>query len=84
MADDDIVVVGIGCKYPGADNLEEFWRVLANGENHVKEIPKERWNVDAFYDPDPNASGGKTYVRNAGFINRFVILKNPNHIIHTI
>ena len=73
MADDDIVVVGVGCKFPGADNLEEFWRVLANGENHLKEIPKERWNVDAFYDSDRNATGRKTYVRKAGFINRFSI-----------
>jgi acyl transferase domain-containing protein len=63
----DIAIVGIGCRFPGADNLEEFWRVLKNGENHVKEVPASRWNLDVFFDPDPNTPG-KTYVRNAGFV----------------
>ena len=66
---DEIAVVGVGCRFPGADNLSEYWSLLMNGENHVKEIPKERWNVDAFYDDDPNKPG-KTYVRKAGFVNR--------------
>ncbi|XP_060585864.1 narbonolide/10-deoxymethynolide synthase PikA2, modules 3 and 4-like [Ruditapes philippinarum] len=65
---DEIAIVGVGCRFPGADNLREFWRVLHRGENHVKEIPRERWNVDAFYDPDPSAPG-KTYVRKAGFVS---------------
>ncbi|KAL4229917.1 hypothetical protein ACF0H5_010308 [Mactra antiquata] len=66
--DSDIVIVGVGCKFPGANNLQEYWRVLSNGENHVKEIPKDRWNIDAFYDEDADAPG-KTYVRRAGFVD---------------
>jgi acyl transferase domain-containing protein len=69
---DEIAIVGVGCRFPGADNLREFWRVLHRGENHVKEIPRERWNVDAFYDPDPSAPG-KTYVRKAGFVSGYVL-----------
>ena len=67
--DGAIAIVGIGCKLPGADNLDEFWRVLVNGENHVKEI--DRWSIDAIYDPDPQAHG-KTYVRRAGLLDRYV------------
>ncbi|XP_053399168.1 phenolphthiocerol/phthiocerol polyketide synthase subunit C-like [Mercenaria mercenaria] len=68
MADnDEIAIIGIGCRFPGADNVKEFWRVLSNGENHVKEVPPDRWKLDAFYDADPNAPG-KTYVRTAGFV----------------
>lgn len=63
--DDAIAIVGVGCIFPGADNLEEFWRVLENGEDHVQDIPKDRFNVDAFYDKDPDAPG-KTYIRKAG------------------
>ena len=70
MADgDEIAIVGVGCRFPGADNIHEYWRVLKNGENHVKEVPPDRWNIDAFYDPDRNKAG-KTYVRTAGFLNR--------------
>lgn len=68
MDDDDaIAVIGIGCKFPGADNQEEFWQLLVNGENHVIDIPPERWNNDAFYNKDPDAKG-KTYVPKAGFL----------------
>ncbi|XP_061180173.1 uncharacterized protein LOC133188686 [Saccostrea echinata] len=66
--EDAIAIVGIGCKFPGAENVEEFWNVLKNGEDHVKDIPKERFNVEAFYDSDPDAPG-KTYIRKAGLVS---------------
>lgn len=65
--DDDIAIVGVGCVTPGADNMDEFWQVLVNGENHVVDIPADRWNAQAYYDPDPMAPG-KSYVRRAGLI----------------
>ncbi|KAL5012951.1 hypothetical protein ScPMuIL_011502 [Solemya velum] len=65
--DEAIAIVGLGCRYPGADNLQEFWKLLCNGEDHVNEIPKERWNNAAFFDEDPDARG-KTYVTKCGFI----------------
>ncbi|OWF50769.1 uncharacterized protein LOC110450068 [Mizuhopecten yessoensis] len=68
--DNSIVIVGVGCKFPGADNLDEFWRVLIEGENHVIEIPRDRWNNDAFYHKDPNEPG-KSYVTRAGFIKKY-------------
>ncbi|XP_055958872.1 phenolphthiocerol/phthiocerol polyketide synthase subunit B-like [Patella vulgata] len=64
----EVAIIGAGCQFPGADNLDEFWRVLRNGENHVIEIPPNRWNLEAFYDPDP-AVPGKTHVRRAGFVD---------------
>ena len=64
---DSIAIVGIGCKCPGADNIEEFWRVLVNGEDHVQDIPSERFNVDAFYDENHDAQG-KLYMKKAGLV----------------
>ena len=64
---DSIAIVGIGGKFPGADNIEEFWRVLVNGEDHVQDIPLERFNVDAFYDENPDAPG-KLYTKKAGLV----------------
>ncbi|KAJ8318412.1 hypothetical protein KUTeg_003503 [Tegillarca granosa] len=66
--DEPIAIVGVGCQFPGANNLDEFWRLLVNGENHVNEIPKERWNLDYYYDPNPDTPN-KTYVRRAGLID---------------
>ena len=69
--DDDIAIVGVGCRFPGADDIDQFWRVLVNGENHVKEIPLERWNHEAFYSPDPNEKG-KIYTKRAGLLSGYV------------
>lgn len=71
--DTNIAIVGIGCMFPGAENIEQYWNVLLNGEDHVQDIPTERFNVDAFYDPNPDHPR-KSYVRKAGLIKRSVIL----------
>jgi phthiocerol/phenolphthiocerol synthesis type-I polyketide synthase D len=63
-----IAVVGIGCRFPGnVTGPESFWRLLANGEDGIAEVPADRWDVDAFYDPDPSAPGRMT-TRWGGFI----------------
>ncbi|XP_060084446.1 uncharacterized protein LOC132563711 [Ylistrum balloti] len=72
---EEIAIVGIGCRFPGANNIKEFWKILVNGENHVNEIPGERWNLDAIYDPDPDAYG-KTYVRRAGVLSKYNVWDN--------
>src|SRR5687767_6798612 len=65
---DPIAIVGIGCRFPGKANTPAaFWELLRNGVDAVTEVPVDRWNVDAFYDPDPKKTG-KTYSRWGGFL----------------
>ncbi|WAR12533.1 MCAS-like protein, partial [Mya arenaria] len=68
MDDDDIAIVGIGCRLPGAENVAEFWTLLKKGENHVIDIPFSRWDNSKIYDRDPDALG-KSYVPKAGFVS---------------
>lgn len=69
MQKDPIAIVGIGCRFPGAaDDPEAFWRLLSQGVDTVTEVPAERWDVDAFYDPDPDAPG-KSYTRWGAFLS---------------
>ena len=64
-----IAVVGIGCRFPGdVAGPESFWRLLVNGEDGITEVPADRWDVDAFYDPDPSAPGRMT-TRWGGFLS---------------
>ncbi|MCP4347108.1 MAG: SDR family NAD(P)-dependent oxidoreductase [Desulfobacterales bacterium] len=63
----DIAVIGMGCRFPGADNPESFWTMLRNGKDAVSEIPSDRWNIDEYYNPDPNAPG-KMYTRYGAFL----------------
>jgi acyl transferase domain-containing protein/SAM-dependent methyltransferase len=62
-----IAVVGMAGRFPGADTPEAFWALLREGRDAITEIPSDRWNVDAYYDPDPSVAG-KSYVRRGGFV----------------
>jgi acyl transferase domain-containing protein/acyl-CoA synthetase (AMP-forming)/AMP-acid ligase II/acyl carrier protein len=62
-----IAIIGIGCRFPGADSPDEFWDLLQSGTDVISEIPPERWNVDTYFDPDPDAPG-KSYSRWGGFL----------------
>ncbi|HET8662412.1 MAG TPA: beta-ketoacyl synthase N-terminal-like domain-containing protein [Micromonosporaceae bacterium] len=64
-----IAVIGIGCRLPGgANDPESFWRLLHDGVDAIRDMPEERWDVDAYFDPDPEAPG-KMSTRWGGFLS---------------
>jgi acyl transferase domain-containing protein/acyl carrier protein len=66
--DEPIAIVAVACRFPGAPNPEAFWEVLSGGVNAIREVPEDRFDIDEFYDPDPDAPG-KTYTRFGGFLD---------------
>ncbi|KNG91356.1 putative polyketide synthase [Aspergillus nomiae NRRL 13137] len=51
--DSDIAVVGMACRVAGADDLEEFWKLLCSGESQHQEMPLERYrNYETPWRPD--------------------------------
>ena len=40
-----IAVIGIGCRFPGADSPEAFWQLLAEGRDAVGTLPEGRWEA---------------------------------------
>ena len=85
-------IVGYAVRVPGAADAAEFWDVLRQGRDAVSEVPADRWNVEEFFDPDPDAPG-KIVSRRAGFVDdvagfdapffgvsaREVMLMDPQH-----
>jgi acyl transferase domain-containing protein/NADPH:quinone reductase-like Zn-dependent oxidoreductase/acyl carrier protein len=64
-----IAIIGANCRFPaGANDMEAYWRLLRDGVDAVQEVPPDRWDVDAVYDPDPSAPG-KTNTRCAAFLD---------------
>jgi len=63
-----VAIIGMACRYPGADNLSRFWQMLESGTFPIREIPPDRWPVDRYYDPIPGTPS-KMYVRSFGFMN---------------
>ncbi len=53
-----IAVIGIGCRLPGGvSGPEQYWEFLDKGTDAVTVVPPDRWDAEAFYDPDPMAPG---------------------------
>jgi natural product biosynthesis luciferase-like monooxygenase protein/amino acid adenylation domain-containing protein len=67
-ATEPIAIVGMGCRLPGADDPETFWELLSDGRDMITEIPADRWDIGAHYDPKPGQPG-KTYSRHGGFLS---------------
>ena len=64
-----IAVIGMGCRFPGgAVTPERFWALLDAGRDAVSEIPADRFDLDRWWDADPDATG-RLYVRNAALLD---------------
>ena len=64
----DVAIVGMGCLLPKAPNVRAFWANILNKVDAIGEIPKERFNVDLYYDPDRKAKD-KIHSRWGGFLD---------------
>lgn len=67
---ESIAIIGMGCRFPGAETgLPAYLDLLREGRDAIKPIPAWRWQLDDYFDPDPEQPG-KMYVREGGFIER--------------
>jgi len=63
----DIAIIGIAGIFPQAHNAQEYWDNILRKIDCITDVPPSRWNVDDYYDPDPDAPD-KTYAKRGGFI----------------
>jgi acyl transferase domain-containing protein/SAM-dependent methyltransferase/acyl carrier protein len=53
-----IAIVGLGLRFPGgANDPESFWQLLRDGVDAIAEVPPDRWDINAYYDADPDKPG---------------------------
>ncbi len=64
----NVAIVGMGCLLPKAPNVRAFWANILNKVDAITDIPKERFNVDLYYDPDRKAKD-KIHSRWGGFLD---------------
>lgn len=54
----DIAVIGMGCRFPGdAKSPSEFYDMLVKGRSGWSEVPKDRFNIDAYWHPSHERKG---------------------------
>ncbi|MDC0712645.1 amino acid adenylation domain-containing protein [Stigmatella sp. ncwal1] len=69
MNREPVAIIGLGCRFPGAKDPRAFWKLLHDGVDAITPVPPGRWDIDAFYDPDP-AAPGKMSTRWGGFLEQ--------------
>ena len=66
-----IAVVAMACRLPGdANNPQRFWENLIEKRDAWTEVPKERFNIDSFYNPvvEPVTGGSVSNILNLSFL----------------
>ncbi|OJA31300.1 hypothetical protein BGV47_24540 [Burkholderia ubonensis] len=68
-AAEPIAIVGVGCRLPGGvAGPDDYWALLRSAGSGIREMTSERWNMAAYYDPDPEA-GGRIHTRSLGLVD---------------
>ncbi|MGA5096090.1 aminotransferase class I/II-fold pyridoxal phosphate-dependent enzyme [Streptomyces lavendulocolor] len=49
---DDIAIVGMACRFPGARDLNQYWRLLMSPRAQFSAVPGSRWRSAAFLGDD--------------------------------
>ena len=64
-----IAIIGMGCRFPGGvRSPDEFWHLLCSGKDILRDIPDDRWDIDAHFDPEITVPG-KMYVRQGYYLD---------------
>ena len=65
-----VALVGIGCRFPGGvADAAGFWRLLAEGRDAIGEIPRDRIDIEHYFDARPGTLG-RIVTRWGGFLER--------------
>jgi acyl transferase domain-containing protein/acyl-CoA synthetase (AMP-forming)/AMP-acid ligase II/NAD(P)-dependent dehydrogenase (short-subunit alcohol dehydrogenase family)/acyl carrier protein len=68
-AAEPIAIVGMACRFPGANSVEEFWQLLESGTDAITDIPASRWAADEYFEAGVNPRLGKMNSRWGGFVD---------------
>ena len=65
MSSEPVAVIGISCRFPGAEDKYAYWQLLKDGVDAISKVPADRWAQDRFSDTQP----GKTTSEWGGFLS---------------
>ena len=67
VREEDIAIIGMACKIPGANNLEEYWDLLSEGRSAVRDVPEDRWFNQHYF--SENSSQSKQVSKRGCFVD---------------
>ena len=63
-----VAIIGMGCFFPKASGLHEYWRLIFKGEDGITDIPGTHWSPDDYFDKDPKKPD-HIYCKRGGFLS---------------
>jgi len=74
----DVAIVGMACRFPGADDLCAFWENIVAGRDSTDDAPTDRWDPQVFHDPD-SPENDRVPCRRGGYLGSTVPLDPTAH-----
>lgn len=69
-APEPVAVIGMGCRFPGADNVEAYWELLRSGREAIREVPANRYlDLGELIDPR-TGEARRIATRRGGFLEQ--------------
>ena len=65
-----IAIIGYSSTLPGSNNEFEYWDMISESINNIKDLPEDRLDITAYYNTDPSIND-KIYCKRGGFIDDF-------------
>lgn len=62
-----MAIIGIGCIFPKAGDLQQYWCNIKNRVDAISDIPKTHWAIQDCYYQDPKTAD-RTYAKRGGFL----------------
>ncbi|NNE36780.1 MAG: hypothetical protein HKN08_00625, partial [Gammaproteobacteria bacterium] len=50
-----LAIVGIGCRFPKANNAKQYWHNIRQGIDAITDIPDSHWDPADYFNDDKNA-----------------------------
>jgi acyl transferase domain-containing protein/phosphopantetheinyl transferase (holo-ACP synthase) len=81
--DRGVAITGMSCMFPGAPDVDAFWRNILGKVDSTSDPPPEAWDPDVYYDPD-FADTDKTYCKRGGYLGSLASFDPLAHSIPPI
>ncbi len=62
-----VAIIGMGCLFPKAASLKDYWRLIFNGIDGISDVPETHWSPADFFDANPEKPD-HTYCKRGGFL----------------
>ena len=78
--EDAIAIIGMGCRFPGADSVDEFWDLLTEGKSMLSEMPEARFGKRPARSPNSLRYWGN-FLRDVDAFDHGFFKKSPREAV---